>query len=83
MGVIRKISLLVIGLSALLAHLACASTPTTSSAPENFQVGQIIDVNTGKLVEFEELQSEVTNADVIYIGEEHYTPSHIEAAVRI
>ena len=67
----------------LLAPVSCASTPASSSEVRNFQVGQIIEVKTGKLVQFEALKSDFMSADVVYIGEEHYTPSHIEAAVQI
>ncbi|GJL63602.1 MAG: hypothetical protein NPIRA04_22560 [Nitrospirales bacterium] len=67
----------------LLFQASCASTPGSSSTVRDFQVGQIIEVKTGRLVEFEDLKTELTNADVIYIGEEHYTPSHIDAAVQV
>ena len=58
---------------------ACASAPEA----RKFQVGQLIEVKTGKSVEFEMLKPKLNGVDVIYIGEEHYTPSHIEAAVQI
>lgn len=71
------------GLCLLLALGACVSTPASSSEAPKFEVGQIIEVKTGKRVEIEALQSDLAEVDVVYIGEEHYTPSHIEAAVQI
>ncbi|GJL50816.1 MAG: hypothetical protein NPIRA01_20430 [Nitrospirales bacterium] len=67
----------------LLFQASCASTPDSSSTVRDFQVGQIIEVKTGKVIEFEALKSALTAADVVYIGEEHYTPSHIDAAVQV
>ena len=32
---------------------------------------------------FDALQSDLENVDVVYVGEEHYTPSHVAAAVQI
>lgn len=70
-------------LSLLLILASCASTPGISTEVQDFQVGQIIEVKTGKVLEFETLKSELAGADVVYIGEEHYTPSHIDAAVQV
>ncbi len=57
----------------------CVSTPPVPQ----FQVGQIIEVKTGKRIPFHALTSRLNSVDVVYIGEEHYTPSHVEAAVQI
>ncbi len=79
----QKFWLILCGLSFLLIQAACSSTPVSSSESRDFHVGKIIDVTTGKRIDFETLKSDFTTADVVYIGEEHYTPSHIEAAVQI
>ena len=61
-----------------------AATGCTSiQAKTTFEVGQIYDVSRQQLISFEDLLPQVLAADVIFIGEEHYTPSHIEAAQKI
>ncbi|WP_447970105.1 ChaN family lipoprotein [Nitrospira sp. M1] len=67
----------------LLGLASCASAPGLSTEARDFQVGQIIEVKTGKVIEYGTLASELTDVDVVYIGEEHYTPSHIDAAVQV
>ena len=63
-------------LSLLFAGVSCAWSQGTST----YTVGQLIDVKTQHLISLEALKPKLQEADVIYIGEEHYTPSHIEAA---
>ncbi|MEJ2231934.1 MAG: ChaN family lipoprotein [Nitrospirales bacterium] len=61
-----------------------AATGCTSiQAKTTFEVGQIYDVSRQQLISFEDLLPQILAADVIFIGEEHYTPSHIEAAQKI
>lgn len=48
-----------------------------------FHEWQILEVKNRKPISFEELKTDLLVADAIYIGEEHYTPSHIEAALRV
>lgn len=61
-----------------------AATGCTSiQAKTTFEVGHIYDVSRQQLISFEDLLPQVLAADVIFIGEEHYTPSHIEAAQKI
>jgi len=55
----------------------------TSQAKTTFEIGHIYDVARQQLISFEALLPQVLAADVIFIGEEHYTPSHIEAAQKI
>ena len=47
------------------------------------EVGTIFRVATQQSISLSELESDLRTADVIYIGEEHYTPSHLEAAITI
>ncbi len=49
----------------------------------NFQPAQIYDVNLRQIVTFQELMSQLHGVDVVYIGEAHYTPPHIDAALRV
>ena len=63
----------------LTLGVACAGTQDHP----HLKIGQLFDVKTGQVIPFESLKPRLLNADVIYIGEEHYTPSHIEAALTI
>ena len=56
---------------------------TTLQAKSSFAVGQIYQVSDQSLRTFEDLVPDLLAADVIFIGEEHYTPSHLEAAQTI
>ena len=49
----------------------------------HLKIGQLFDGKTGQAIPFESLKPRLLDPDVIYIGEEHYTPSHIEAALTI
>jgi uncharacterized iron-regulated protein len=62
--------------------MGCTTSQAMDPKPA-FETGQIYDVSRQKLISFEELLSHVLAADVIFIGEEHYTPSHLEAAQKI
>lgn len=66
-------------MSILLVGSSCASSPQTS----NLREWQLWDVKTGRPTTFEELKPTLMATDVIYVGEEHYTPSHIQAALRV
>ena len=56
---------------------------TAIQATPTFTVGQIYDVSQQTLVTLDELIPHLLSADVIFFGEEHYTPSHLEAAESI
>ena len=55
----------------------------TSYANPGFQVGQIYDVSQQRVITFETLLPHLLDAEVIFIGEEHYTPSHLQAAEQV
>ncbi len=55
----------------------------TLQAKPLFEVGQIYDVAEKKRLTVDDLVPHLLTADVIFIGEEHYTPSHLEAAQTI
>ena len=59
--------------------LAC----TTLQANPSFEVGQIYHVTDQTLLTVGDLTPHLLDADVIFLGEEHYTPSHLEAAQTI
>ncbi len=67
------------GMSLLLAWTSCANSQEQS----NYAVGQLFEVKTKKSIELDKLKPQLIGADVIYLGEEHYTPSHINAALKI
>jgi uncharacterized iron-regulated protein len=63
----------------LFAATGCA----TLQAKTTLEVDHIYDVSRQQPVSFDDLLPHLLAADVIYIGEEHYTPSHLEAAQKI
>lgn len=60
----------------------CATQATINPEPV-FEAGQIYDVSQNTPISFKDLLPKLLAADVIYIGEEHYTPSHLEIAQKI
>ena len=56
---------------------------TTLQAKPSFKVGQIYQVSDQSLLTVDALTPHLLGADVIFLGEEHYTPSHLEAAKTI
>ena len=63
----------------IYGHLGC----TTLQPKPSFEVGQIYDVSDQTLLTVDDLIPHLLAADVIFLGEEHYTPSHIEAAITV
>ena len=55
----------------------------TLQAQSPLEVGTILRVATQEPVSLTTLESDLLSADVVFIGEEHYTPSHIEAAITV
>ncbi len=56
---------------------------TTLQAKSTFQIGQIYHVAERTILTIDELTPHLLGADIIFLGEEHYTPSHLEAAQTI
>lgn len=69
--------------------VACASVVDSQSSLSNhsqgifYAAGQIIDTRTGQSISFPEWMMDAAQQDVIYLGEEHRNPAHIQAAVRV
>jgi uncharacterized iron-regulated protein len=63
--------------------MGTATGCATLQAQPAFEVNHIYDVSRQQSISFEELLPHLLAADVIFIGEEHYTPSHLEAARKI
>ena len=55
----------------------------TIQAKPTLEVGQIYNVSEQTLLTVDDLVPHLLAADVIFLGEEHYTPSHLEAAQTI
>ncbi len=53
---------------------------STLHATPTLEAGQIYHVTEQRLITTEGLVPYLLDADVIFLGEEHYTPSHLEAA---
>lgn len=56
---------------------------STLQAQSSLEVGTLWHVASQKPVSLESLEADILDADVVFIGEEHYTPSHIEAAITV
>ncbi len=63
----------------LVAASACATVPS----PGNYRVGQIIETREKTTLSDREFRATLQSVDIIYIGEAHYTPSHVEAALQV
>ena len=63
----------------LVATTAWATVPF----PGHYQVGQIIAPKNNTTLSDLEFRAILQSADIIYIGEAHYTPSHVAAALQV
>ena len=63
----------------LIATAACAAV----SSSGNYRVGQIIEPKEKTTLSDQEFRAILRSVDIIYIGEAHYTPSHVEAALQV
>ena len=63
----------------LVATSACAAV----SSSGNYRVGQIIEPKEKTTLSDPEFRAILQSVDIIYIGEAHYTPSHVDAALQV
>ncbi len=63
----------------LVATSACATVLSSG----NYRVGQIFEPQEKTTLSDQEFRAILQSADIIYIGEAHYTPSHVEAALHV
>lgn len=75
----KTLTYVILAMWVMFSMSACA---TVQSYPP-YQEGQIINLAQKTTLPFSELQLALLEADVIYIGETHYTPSHIDAAIQV
>lgn len=76
--------LLAIGLSIL--QVGCATDQPIDRAEathDEWQEWQVLDTKTGRAVSYNEWLKSLETEEIVYLGEEHYNPNHIDAAIRI
>lgn len=54
-----------------------------SDADEKWQSWQVLDTQTGRIVLFSEFMTKLEQQDIVYLGEEHHNPYHIQAALKV
>ena len=75
---------LLVGL--LVFSIGCAGErdgSLRSVVDEGWQPWQILDTQTGRVLPFSELMTNLERYDIVYLGEEHHNPYHIEAALKV
>ncbi|MBH0203705.1 MAG: ChaN family lipoprotein [Nitrospira sp.] len=78
--------MLVMFVGLLVFPIGCAaerSSGLPSVTDEGWQPWQILDTHTGRMLPFSELITNLKEHDIIYLGEEHHNPYHIEAALKV
>ena len=74
-------------LAGLLAFpISCAAELDGSLRPavdEGWQPWQILDTHTRRVLSFSELITNLERHEIVYLGEEHHNPYHIEAALKV
>ncbi len=50
---------------------------------ERWQPWQLLETQTGRVVPFPEFVTALEQSDIVYLGEEHHNPYHIEAALKV
>lgn len=73
------VCLLVFPIGCAIEH---AGGPSTNPKAE-WQPWQIIDTQTGQVISFADLVKNLEQQDIVYLGEEHHNPYHIEAALKV
>lgn len=54
-----------------------------SAMDEGWQPWQILETQTGRVLPFSEWITNLERYDVVYLGEEHHNPYHIQAALKV
>jgi uncharacterized iron-regulated protein len=64
--------------------LGCAAEQRGAlQAASGWQPWQILETQTGRVLSFQEWVKNLEQRDIVYLGEEHHNPYHIEAALKI
>jgi uncharacterized iron-regulated protein len=82
----RSAAILVLLVGLLAFPIGCAAEHDgnlRSVADEGWQPWQILETKTGRVLSFPEWIKSLESSDIIYLGEEHHNPYHIEAALKV
>jgi uncharacterized iron-regulated protein len=74
MGYLSMVSLVAVGCSTIKPAITPMARVEMISGP--FQIGQIINMETGRTVSFDELIDQLKTKDLVFIGETHDNPEH-------
>ena len=87
---IQKLLLILSVLMVFFALSGCAgakkSSPIMATIPGvsgHFKIGQILELNTGTVLSFDQLIDQISSKDLIFIGEVHDNPEHHLIQVQI
>lgn len=75
---------LIVGL--LVFPIGCAAERDSgfrAAVDEGWQPWQILETQTGRVLPFPEFIMNLERYDVVYLGEEHHNPYHIQAALKV
>jgi len=77
---VRLFSIVILGIM-----LGCRMEPQPMgpSHAGEWQPGRIIETQTGRVLSFPEWLKEAEQYQLVYLGEEHYNPHHVGAAIRL
>ncbi|MBK9306716.1 MAG: ChaN family lipoprotein [Nitrospira sp.] len=82
----RSVATLSLSVFLLVFPSGCAMERGGGPGP-NLQIGwqpwEILDTRTGQVISFPDLIKDLEQQDIIYLGEEHHNPHHIEAALKV
>ncbi|MEQ1845276.1 MAG: ChaN family lipoprotein, partial [Nitrospira sp.] len=82
----RLIVLLLMLIGLLALPIGCAADregSLRSVVNEGWQPWQILETHSGRVLPFAELMTKLEQHDIVYLGEEHHNPYHIEAALKV
>jgi uncharacterized iron-regulated protein len=79
---IRTLTGLLLGALILFPSWSSFSADTAGSIPA-FEAWQVLDVQSGRAIVFDEWAKTLALQDVIYLGEEHRNQWHIQAALKV
>ena len=82
----RLIVLLLMLIGLLALPIGCAADregSLRSVVDEGWQPWQILETHSGRVLPFAELMTKLEQHDIVYLGEEHHNPYHIEAALKV
>ncbi len=80
----RFSSMMLVG--ALLLQMACSSGESVRSRPlatAELREGAIIDTATGQVISQDQLMAQLSQQEILYLGEEHHNGFHIQAALTV